>query len=100
MARGGVGSLGSGIGEIGRLTELRRRIFFLLGAIVVFRIGAFIPVPGIDPNQLQALFDSQAGTILDIFNMLPVGALARFSIFALNALPYNAAPIRMHPITR
>ncbi len=99
MARGGVGSLGSGIGEIGRLTELRRRIFFLLGAIVVFRIGAFIPVPGIDPIQLQALFDSQAGTILDMFNMFSGGALERFSIFALNVMPYISASIIMQLMT-
>src|SRR5690606_7742369 len=97
--RGGVGSLGSGIGEIGRLTELRRRIFFLLGAIVVFRIGAFIPVPGIDPIQLQALFDSQAGTILDMFNMFSGGALERFSIFALNVMPYISASIIMQLMT-
>jgi preprotein translocase subunit SecY len=98
MARGGSSGLG-GIGEIGRLTELRQRIFFLLGAIVVFRIGAFIPVPGMDPGALQRLFDSQSGTILDMFNMFSGGALERFSIFALGIMPYISASIIMQLMT-
>jgi len=98
MARGGTGAMG-GIGEIGRLTELRRRVFFLLGAIVVFRIGAFIPVPGVDPIALKQLFDSQSGTILDMFNMFSGGALERFSIFALNVMPYISASIIMQLMT-
>lgn len=98
MARSGASSMG-GIGEIGRLTELRRRVFFLLGAIVVFRIGAFIPVPGVDPIALQQLFASQSGTILDMFNMFSGGALERFSIFALNVMPYISASIIMQLMT-
>src|SRR5690606_4624503 len=98
MARSGTGAMG-GIGEIGRLTELRKRIFFLLGAIVVFRIGAFIPVPGVDPVALAQLFDSQQGTILDMFNMFSGGALERFSIFALNVMPYISASIIMQLMT-
>lgn len=98
MAIGGAGGLG-GIGEIGRLTELRRRIFFLLGAIVVFRIGAFIPVPGVDPVALARMFDAQSGTILDMFNMFSGGALERFSIFALNVMPYISASIIMQLMT-
>ncbi|MDX1442818.1 MAG: preprotein translocase subunit SecY [Gammaproteobacteria bacterium] len=93
------GSALGGIGEIGRLTELRRRIFFLLGAIVVFRIGTFIPVPGVDPAALQRLFDSQAGTILDMFNMFSGGALERLSIFALGIMPYISASIIMQLMT-
>jgi preprotein translocase subunit SecY len=75
------------------LTELRRRLLFLLGALLVFRVGAFIPVPGIDPVALAALFDQQRGTILDMFNMFSGGALGRFSVFALGVMPYISAAI-------
>ena len=67
----------------GKLGDLKRRLLFLLGALIVFRIGAHIPVPGIDPAQLAELFKSQRGGILDMFNMFSGGALSRFSIFAL-----------------
>jgi len=75
------------------LTELRRRLLFLLGALLVFRIGAFIPVPGVDPVALAALFDQQRGTILDMFNMFSGGALGRLSVFALGVMPYISAAI-------
>ncbi|MBK9131353.1 MAG: preprotein translocase subunit SecY [Gammaproteobacteria bacterium] len=82
-----------GLGGLAGLTELRRRLLFLLGALLVFRVGAFIPVPGIDPVALAALFDQQRGTILDMFNMFSGGALGRFSVFALGVMPYISAAI-------
>lgn len=81
--------------HVGQYTELKQRLLFLLGALVVFRIGTFIPVPGIDPVALEALFDQQRGTILDMFNMFSGGALERFSIFALGIMPYISASIIM-----
>ncbi len=75
--------------------DLKRRLLFLLGALIVFRIGSFIPVPGIDQTQLAELFSSQRGGILDMFNMFSGGALSRFSIFALGIMPYISASIIM-----
>jgi preprotein translocase subunit SecY len=75
--------------------DLRRRLVFLLLALVVYRIGTHIPVPGIDPNQLQQLFKGQQGGILNLFNMFSGGALSRFSIFALGIMPYISASIIM-----
>ncbi len=75
--------------------ELKQRLLFVLGALVVFRIGSFIPVPGIDPVALEQLFDQQRGTILDMFNMFSGGALGRFSIFAIGVMPYISASIIM-----
>ncbi|MBU9514840.1 preprotein translocase subunit SecY [Burkholderia multivorans] len=75
--------------------DLRRRAMFLLLALIVYRIGAHIPVPGIDPDQLAKLFQSQAGGILDMFNMFSGGALSRFTIFALGIMPYISASIIM-----
>jgi len=83
----------SALGEMTRFAELRQRLFFLLGALIVYRIGTFIPVPGIDPVALARFFDSQQGTILDIFNMFSGGALERLSIFALGVMPYISASI-------
>ena len=77
----------------GNLTELRQRLFFVLGALIVFRIGAHIPVPGIDPVALAQLFEQQKGTILDMFNMFSGGALGRLSVFALGVMPYISASI-------
>jgi len=75
--------------------DLKQRLLFLLGALVVFRIGSYIPVPGIDPEQLAELFRSQSGGILDMFNMFSGGALRRFTIFALGIMPYISASIIM-----
>jgi preprotein translocase subunit SecY len=80
-------------GEASRFTELRRRFFFLLGGLVVYRIGTFIPVPGIDPTALARLFQDQQGTILSMFNMFSGGALQRLSILALGVMPYISASI-------
>ena len=80
---------------MGKMGDLKRRLLFLLGALVVFRIGSYIPVPGIDPEQLAELFRSQRGGILDMFNMFSGGALGRFSLFALGIMPYISASIIM-----
>jgi preprotein translocase subunit SecY len=79
--------------------DLKRRLLFLLGALVVFRVGSYIPVPGIDQLQLAELFRSQRGGILDMFNMFSGGALSRFSIFALGIMPYISASIIMQLMT-
>ncbi|ESS13636.1 preprotein translocase subunit SecY [Betaproteobacteria bacterium MOLA814] len=79
--------------------DLRRRLVFLLLALVVYRIGAHIPVPGIDPVQLQQLFKGQSGGILSLFNMFSGGALSRFTVFALGIMPYISASIIMQLMT-
>lgn len=84
----------------GKLTELKQRLWFLLGAFLVFRIGAHIPVPGIDPVALAKLFDSQRGTIIDMFNMFSGGALERFSVFAIGIMPYISASIIVQLLTK
>ena len=83
----------------GKFGDLRRRLVFLLLALVVYRIGAHIPVPGIDPNQLQQLFQGQQGGILSLFNMFSGGALSRFTVFALGIMPYISASIIMQLMT-
>ncbi len=76
-----------------RFAEMRKRLWFLLGALVVYRVGTFIPVPGIDAVRFATFFSSQQGTLLGMFNMFSGGALQRFSIFALNVMPYITASI-------
>jgi preprotein translocase subunit SecY len=83
----------------GKFGDLRRRLVFLLLALVVYRVGAHIPVPGIDPNQLQQLFKGQQGGILSLFNMFSGGALSRFTVFALGIMPYISASIIMQLMT-
>jgi len=78
-----------------KLAELKKRILFLIGALVVFRAGTFIPVPGVDPAALASFFDQQAGNMLALFNLFSGGALARFGIFALGIMPYISASIIM-----
>ncbi len=78
-----------------KLAELKARILFLIGALIVFRIGTFIPVPGVDPKALADFFEGQASGLLDIFNMFSGGALERFGIFALGIMPYISASIIM-----
>ncbi len=84
----------------GKFTELRQRIFFLIGAFLVFRAGSFITVPGLDPNELERLFEQQSGTILAMFNMFSGGALSRLSIFALGIMPYISAAIIIQLLTK
>jgi preprotein translocase subunit SecY len=83
----------------GKMGDLKRRLMFLLGALIVYRIGAHIPVPGIDPVALADLFKSQKGGILDMFNMFSGGALERFTILALGIMPYISASIIMQLMT-
>ena len=78
-------------GGSGKLADMKRRLWFLLLALIVYRIGAHVPVPGIDPVVLKDLFDSQQGGILGMFNMFSGGALSRFSVFALGIMPYISA---------
>jgi len=78
-----------------KLSELKARILFLIGALIVFRVGTFIPVPGVDPAALADFFNQQASGLLDIFNMFSGGALQRFGIFALGIMPYISASIIM-----
>lgn len=92
-------TLTGGLGGIGKLTELRQRLLFVLGALLVFRIGAHVPVPGIDPHALAMLFEQQRGTILDMFNMFSGGALGRLTLFALGVMPYISASIIMQLMT-
>ena len=87
--------MASNLPNLGKMTELRQRLLFLLGALVIFRVGSFIPVPGIDPVAMAQLFNQQRGTILDMFNMFSGGALERLSIFALGIMPYISASIIM-----
>ena len=79
--------------DLSKMGDVRNRLLFLLGALIVYRIGSFIPVPGIDPGKLATLFNQQKGTILDMFNMFSGGALERLSIFALGVMPYISASI-------
>ena len=81
------------LGGVGKFTELRQRLLFLVGAMVVYRIGCYIPVPGVNPEAMLHLMDAQKGTIVDMFNMFSGGALQRFSLFALNVIPYISASI-------
>ncbi len=83
------------LGKTGKFGDLKRRLMFLVGALVVYRIGAHIPVPGIDPHKLAELFQSQQGGILGMFNMFSGGALSRFTIFALGIMPYISSSIIM-----
>jgi preprotein translocase subunit SecY len=89
----------STIGNNDKYGDLRRRLVFLLLALVVYRLGAHIPVPGIDPVQLEQLFKGQQGGILNLFNMFSGGALSRFTVFALGIMPYISASIIMQLMT-
>jgi preprotein translocase subunit SecY len=87
------------LAKSGKFGDLRRRLVFLLLALVVYRIGAHVPVPGINPEQLQQLFQGQQGGILSLFNMFSGGALSRFTVFALGIMPYISASIIMQLMT-
>ena len=94
MARSGNAMAGMA-GGLGKFTELRQRLMFVVGALLVYRIGCYIPVPGVNPDAMLRLMESQQGTIVDMFNMFSGGALERFSLFALNVMPYISASIIM-----
>ena len=86
-------------GAFSKATELKKRLWFTLGALIVYRLGTYIPLPGIDPIILQDIFRQQAGGILGMFNMFAGGALGRMTIFALNIMPYISAAIIMQLMT-
>jgi len=85
-------SQSSGLASLGKLTELKQRLLFVIGALIVFRFGSFIPVPGVDPEAMARLVENSGG-IIDMFNMFSGGALSRFSLFALGVIPYISASI-------
>jgi preprotein translocase subunit SecY len=87
------------LGSVGKMSELKGRLLFVLGALIVFRLGAHVPVPGIDPEVLAKLFESQSNGILGMFNMFSGGALSRFTVFALGIMPYISASIIMQLLT-
>ncbi|MGB1540269.1 MAG: preprotein translocase subunit SecY, partial [Rickettsiales bacterium] len=87
------------LGAFGKAEELKKRLWFVLGALVVYRIGTYIPLPGIDPHTLAEIFKQQGGGILGMFNMFSGGALGRMSIFALAVIPYISASIIMQLLT-
>ncbi len=87
------------LGSVGKMQELKARLLFLVGALIVYRLGAHIPVPGIDPVVLAKLFERQGGGILGMFNMFSGGALSRFTVFALGIMPYISASIIMQLLT-
>jgi len=89
----------AGQAKAGKFGDLKKRLVFLLLALVVYRVGAHIPVPGIDPDQLAQLFKEQSGGILGMFNMFSGGALSRFTVFALGIMPYISASIIMQLLT-
>jgi preprotein translocase subunit SecY len=87
------------LGAFSKATELKKRLWFTLGALVVYRLGTFIPIPGVDPVIMQDIFQQNAGGILGMFDMFAGGALGRMTIFALNILPYISASIIMQLMT-
>ena len=93
MANPSVMNPATALGDATRFGEIRARLLFLIGALVVYRVGTFIPVPGIDPAQVARFFQDQSSTILGIVNMFSGGALSRLSIFAMGVMPYISASI-------
>jgi preprotein translocase subunit SecY len=87
-------------GGLGKFTELRQRLLFVVGALIVYRIGCYIPVPGVNPDAMLELMKTQQGTIVDMFNMFSGGALQRFSLLALNVMPYISASIIVQLLTQ
>lgn len=84
---------------LGKATELKKRLWFVLGALVIYRLGTYIPVPGIDPVALEQIFEQHMGGVLGVFNMFSGGALSRMTIFALAVMPYISASIIMQIMT-
>ena len=90
---------GFGWGAFAKATDLKKRLWFTLGALIVYRIGSYIPIPGIDPQVLGEIFNAQRGGILGMFDMLAGGALSRMTLFALNIMPYISAAIIIQLMT-
>ncbi|MFC3227650.1 preprotein translocase subunit SecY [Marinibaculum pumilum] len=86
-------------GAIAKATDLKKRIWFTLGALIVYRLGTYVPLPGIEPGVIQDIFNQQQGGVLDMFNMFSGGALGRMTIFALNIMPYISASIIIQLLT-
>ena len=86
-------------GQLGKATELKKRLWFTLGALIIYRLGTYIPLPGIDPNILKEIFQGQAGGLLAVFDMFAGGAFGRMTIFALGIMPYISAAIIMQLLT-
>ncbi|MBF0438350.1 MAG: preprotein translocase subunit SecY [Magnetococcales bacterium] len=89
----------AGLANMGRIPELRKRLVFTFGMLIVYRIGAHVPTPGIDPTALAAFFDQQQGTLLGMFNMFSGGALSRLTVFALGIMPYISSSIILQLMT-
>ena len=86
-------------GALAKATELKKRLWFTIGALIIYRLGTYIPIPGVDPTVLNDIFSQQAGGILGMFNMFSGGALGRMTIFALNIMPYISASIMIQLLT-
>ncbi len=99
MARTPQAQPGFGLGAFAKADDLKKRILFTLGALIIYRLGTFIPLPGIDPVALAEVFSRQSGGILGMFDMFSGGALGRMTIFALNIMPYITASIIMQLMT-
>jgi preprotein translocase subunit SecY len=90
---------GLNFGMLAKATELKQRLLFVLGALIVYRLGTYIPIPGIDPQILAQIFAQHQGGVLGVFNMFSGGALSRMTIFALAVMPYISASIIMQLMT-
>ena len=95
----GIGNPAATIAGATRFAEVRSRLLFLFGALIVYRIGTFIPVPGINPEQVARFFEDTQSTILGMVNMFSGGALERLSIFAMGVMPYISASIMVQLLT-
>ncbi|MGC9268842.1 MAG: preprotein translocase subunit SecY, partial [Acidiphilium sp.] len=80
---------------LSKATDLKKRIWFTLGALIVFRLGTYIPIPGVDPTVMEHMLSQNGGGVLGMFNMFTGGALGRMTVFALNIMPYISASIIM-----
>ena len=99
MAANNQATTGFGFGAFAKADDLKKRLLFTLGALIVYRLGTFIPIPGIDPVALEGIFSQQSSGILGMFDMFSGGALSRMTIFALNIMPYITASIIMQLMT-
>ena len=90
---------GAGFGALAKADELKKRLWFTVGALIIYRFGTYLPLPGIDPGALADIFSQQSGGILGMFDMFSGGALSRMTIFALNIMPYITASIIMQLMT-
>lgn len=93
MATSTINNPAASLGDVARYGEIRSRLLFLVGALVVFRLGTYIPVPGINPSEVARFFNDQSNGILGIVNMFSGGGLSRLSIFAMGVMPYISASI-------